>query len=467
MPDIQNTLNVIPAFDTSSSPPKTGSTNSLKWSFILTVAGIALVLRLGTAFTRSESYPHPLYYDEGVYRQIAHSLVNHGTFEYPQGNPEIHRAPLYSFFLAAVFSLFGENVAIVLAFQCMMGVAVVVLLSRCVSKHVQQSRCTALTAGVVAAAGLAISPIALIYERRMMGEAVVTLPLVLGIVLWMNSHSTTNKKTMLALSIAAGGSLGVAILAKPALMLLPPFLACCDCLITRRHRFRRRLVQASCLVLGTVIAVSPWTVRNYNVTGKVIPVAVGGGKRLFLATVPRHMVRQVESDVVGPYYEGANPNGVLTFNQKLIADRELKALAISTIANDPINYLRLCADRTVRMWANSHVTSVVGSLNADSIPRTFRLGAAGLAAIILIIAFVGTAFCVVDRADSLTPLWATPLYVALIHAPLEGGGRYVVPAWPFVICMAAIAIGYLHNRRQNRSVLLPASELPQQNSIAA
>lgn len=467
MTDILNVSDRPPCLELHREESTTGSRRSLSWSLLMTIAFVALLLRIATSFTRSDSYPHPLYFDEGIYRQLAFSLVDHGTFDYPQGNPEVHRAPLYPLFIATVISLIGENVPIILLLQGIMGVAVVVLLSRCVSNHLRHNHRITQTASIATAVALALSPIALIYERRMMGEAVVTLPLVLGIVLWIAARSSPQKKSAFGVSLAAGCALGLAILAKPALMLLPPFLMCLHCLTSRKQRFRQRLLQGSVLVLGAVIAVSPWTIRNFNVTGKVIPVAVGGGKRLFLATVPRQQVRKVESEVVGPLYEGANPDGVLTFEQKLTADRKLKKLAVSAIAGDPVNYLRLCADRTIRMWANSHTSSVVGSLNADTVPRPIRLGAAVVAVLTILLALTGVVFCLRNRQEVLTPLWTTPLYVALIHAPLEGGGRYVVPAWPFVICMAAIAIGHLHHRKQKSLPLPDTHEITPTNSVAA
>jgi len=86
---------------------------------------------------------------------------------------------------------------------------------------------------------------------------------------------------------AAGVLTGLAPQFRPNLILVPLLLAA---YLVVAGASRRRAVAAAVLVAGTVIALTPWMVRNYRLTRMIIPASVHSGVQLWYGTLQ-----------VGPY----------------------------------------------------------------------------------------------------------------------------------------------------------------------
>lgn len=72
------------------------------------------------------------------------------------------------------------------------------------------------------------------------------------------------------LLLATGALWGLTTLVRPVSLLLPPFLLLA--FLARGLRPRRALVALAVFVLGMAIAISPWTARNFRVTGRLLAV---------------------------------------------------------------------------------------------------------------------------------------------------------------------------------------------------
>ena len=82
-----------------------------------------------------------------------------------------------------------------------------------------------------------------------------------------------------------GALLGATALTRPEYL---PFAAVFGLLalvrVGRRRSWRLGLVSAALLVGTFALVLAPWTVRNYVVLDRFVPVTTGGGKALFVAT---------------------------------------------------------------------------------------------------------------------------------------------------------------------------------------
>lgn len=84
-------------------------------------------------------------------------------------------------------------------------------------------------------------------------------------------------------SFLAGILLGVLVLIKPGFMLLPLGIAI---LLAMRFGVSRGAAISLVFVVASVLVVAPWTARNYQLLGKVIPVSTNGGDVFYRANNP-------------------------------------------------------------------------------------------------------------------------------------------------------------------------------------
>ena len=90
------------------------------------------------------------------------------------------------------------------------------------------------------------------------------------------------RKHWLAGALLCGVLIGIGSLIRPTLLLLPIPLGL-HMLICSRGWRRQSLVTAGLIMLGAMLAVGPWTYRNYRVTGEFILISSNGGGNLWNA----------------------------------------------------------------------------------------------------------------------------------------------------------------------------------------
>jgi len=113
---------------------------------------------------------------------------------------------------------------------------------------------------------------------------------------------------------AAGACAGAAPQFRPNLILLPFLLAGFGLIVERTGR---RLAQMAALLACAAAVIMPWTVRNYRLTGTVLPTSIHGGVQLWYGTLQ-----------VGPYLHSR------AYNPRSIFDAA--AFPYTSLANVPI-----------------------------------------------------------------------------------------------------------------------------------
>ncbi|MDH5738775.1 MAG: glycosyltransferase family 39 protein [Nitrospira sp.] len=299
------------------------------------------------------------------YSDIAVNLLNgHGFVGEQGGDPILWRAPLYPAFLAMVFGLWGEeNAAAVLIAQTFLS-ATTATLVWWIGRRLYSN-----AVGWLAAVGFAVYPFSAYYTVRFMPEALFTLVLTgtMATLLWA-VHSGK------AVHFAGVGALvALAALIKPVALGFAPFLVL-YLLYRGREEPRRAVFQSAVLMVSFVMVVMPWTLRNYAITGTVIPVATGVGyslwsgnqtisdgrderemdeatlqrmaerRRTILATHLGQSIEQVENDLPLPltYRDIVN----ITPEE----DRALLWAGLSEMVSHPVSTLILWGKKFYRYW---------------------------------------------------------------------------------------------------------------------
>lgn len=232
---------------------------------VLISAG-AVVVR--AAFVLYERHYVPVF-DGGDYVRIAASLVHHHAFPssaFTTG-PTAFRPPLYPLYLAAVFLVTGDSLTAARLGQAVLGGASVALVG--IVAYQLWGRRQALAAAGVAA----VLPSLVILDGSTMSESVF-LPLVFATL--AAGLAARRSSRPLRWSLLVGALCGLVLLARPngvavllgAVLLVP---------ITRRGRGWRGWACPAVVVLGALVTVTPWTVRNAEQFHALVPITDSTG----------------------------------------------------------------------------------------------------------------------------------------------------------------------------------------------
>ena len=251
----------------------------------------------------------------------------------------VRRPPGFPFLLASVYVLFGHNLFAARMAQCVVGV-----LLCAVTCGIAASIASRRTVRSVAAA-TALYPYLIYYSGYMMSENLATL-LFFSAIWWLSSRRVGTFTGFLGgVLLGLAGltrSLYLGFLAPLGLWIGPSKSSAC--------------ARYAVVVLGVALVVSPWMLRNYRVTGSLIPVqsdSVAGFYRWHLwfsqddFWTPDSWVR----------FQSRNPE--LSRERHALSDVELdRALlreAVWYVVSDPVRYLRSCVRKFVWFWRPSTV----------------------------------------------------------------------------------------------------------------
>lgn len=166
--------------------------------------------------------------------------------------------------------------------------------------------------------------------------------------------------------VAAGLVWGLVTLIRPVTLLLPPFVFLAI-LLSTRFSWTRSLSRALVFTAGMALAIAPWTLRNYALSGHVVPVSAQGWMSVWAATVrpvpiqPNHYRWKTLRDRLMPLLKRV-PQERLRSDPESVADNlameaELREVTLRNLRRRPGVYLQNMARSFVTF--NLHVNSVL------------------------------------------------------------------------------------------------------------
>jgi 4-amino-4-deoxy-L-arabinose transferase-like glycosyltransferase len=254
-----------------------------RWMLLLFC--LALVIRAVYVMPQVEI---PKINDMGVYDQLATNLLS-GNGYISQLEPHFRawRAPGYPFFLLVIYFIFGHHALPVLLLQSLLGALT------CVMIYLIGRRIFSRKIGIIAGFICAVDPEMIHWTAKMLTETLFIFLLALLVLLCLR---LTESRRWFLPTIGAGLVLGYATLVRPNILLLIPFLISYF-LFFVQVPVRNRMVLAGIPPIVCALVILPWTVRNYLVLGKFVPVASIGGVSLFVGIPPTDkMVQEAEFD---------------------------------------------------------------------------------------------------------------------------------------------------------------------------
>lgn len=267
------------------------------------------------------------------------------------GEGVFYRAPLYPYFLGAVYALLGSDPLVLRLVQAVVGA------TACATLALAARRLFSPRAGLVAGLILAFYAPAIFFDG-IIQDSVLDL-LFASILLWLLAEIVHRSRPLLWL--LAGVTLGAAVLTREnAAVLAAPILLWL--FLQRRMPARRRLRLAALFVLGGAALMAPVAVRNKIVGGELHLTTFNVGANLFIGNNP-------EADGYSrPLRAGRDNFRFEKLDAIQIAERargrklapsEVSAYwtdrALDYMRSQPIDWLRLMARKSFLVWNATEV----------------------------------------------------------------------------------------------------------------
>lgn len=196
--------------------------------------------------------------DSKEYLTLAQNLVDHGVYEgdkLPPMTLDLKRTPIYPLFIAATLVTFGENLTATVFVQIILG-SVCTTLTFCITKKLGFGT----RAGIMAACFVALDPVALLINNRLLSETLFTFGLLLGIWLLI-SFWQNNRKHYLGISAVV---ISLTVLTRPIAQFLPLAMLPFFIIIQPFKKLRVRSLDALLFILISGGIIFSWGYRNYQ-----------------------------------------------------------------------------------------------------------------------------------------------------------------------------------------------------------
>lgn len=421
---------------------KNRSKNGYKLFFIILIA--ALSIRFGMLWFvdyRSDVG------DGRYYLDVARNILDYHTVtESVTGNPipSMYRPPLYSFFLAGIFLLFGENLLYVQLVQILLSIVTIIFTTRISALYFPK-------AAPYVFGLMAISPFEAVYSSAILSETLVTFLFIFSLCALLSFKG--NKRFMLS-----GLALGLCVLVRDIYLPLIIIFALCIAFFQEysRPQYRNALIF---LILACLV-VAPWTIRNFQISQRFVPVSEGRlGLSLWMGTWATDG-KFTSSDANGKsriypteaFRNQDEKNLVEKALRKGVegGDRELRAFAVQRIIENPVDVFKVYFVRAPLLWLGTRFD--IFQLNKIYFPRGSRAYVVvkatlwGLNFLLVTIAF-SSMFLAIRHHHKVLLLAIPIIFTAIIYFPLNGfENRYSQPVYPLLLIFAGYGFSYLKDK---------------------
>jgi 4-amino-4-deoxy-L-arabinose transferase-like glycosyltransferase len=382
--------------------------------------------------------------DSKSYAEIAASLYETGRYGTPEMRNPTDWSPGAPIFYAGIYYVTGgvheELARAVVAFLGGLMVLIVYLLGR---------RLAGPAVGVGAALLAAIYPAFIDNAEQFLSEplAAFTLSAAVLATFWAADPGRTTWAWLVP-----GALLGATALTRPEYLMFAGILGLVVLIKMARDRGLRLGVASVALFVGAFLCVlAPWTVRNFIVLDKFVPVTTGGGKALFVATylpgdgrqlrVKRELIRRFEGkrDVTDREVADTQMKDLLDKVARKYPDLERDAALAKIgrenfrkyVREDPVGYAEMVVTKMWNVWRRGSGPTMRGS------------GWIAFHYAILALAVVGLAALAWRRRWEALVIGLLIAGITVLGGLLLAVPRRNVPLMPLVLTLAACGAAWL------------------------
>jgi 4-amino-4-deoxy-L-arabinose transferase-like glycosyltransferase len=325
------------------------------WFYLVLLFAIAELLRIGAALwlehrNRQRGVVHE-FADSELYWKLGLEIA--AGRPYNDGKRQVLRTPGYPVFLAGCIRVLGPSTTGARHAQAAVGSASCILLFFLVRKLFNDQTAW------IAAAWAACYPFAIFLSTVLLSESVFTFLLLAQLLCGVKQVESLSRGDRLQWPICWAACTGVmcalAFLVRPSwLLILPisamllPVLASQPTGVGRRSNLIRCAASSATLILVGVIALVPWWIRNWNVTGRFVPTTLWVGASLYDGW-NEHATGASNMDFMNqPEKYGLDDS--LNRMSEWEQDRYLRAKAWQFAKENPGRVIELAAIKFMRFW---------------------------------------------------------------------------------------------------------------------
>ena len=384
------------------------------------------------------------------YDKIAMNLVQgHGYRFFPQSAPTMVRTPLYPLVLASVFYLFGKNLAAAQALNLLLTVLTAYFIYQIFRLCLQQEGKKIQASFImIPAIVFMLHPGVILAESR---GGVECLLMFLITVLVYYLYKAVKENSVIKYAVA-GMVFGLVLLTKSSPVLFAFGLIGYILWLRNRLPIRFRSLTMNCCAFFLVCAAvyTPWIVRNYNLTGHLVPASTIKG---FVAHQGLYLNQN--------YFSG-KPAGLLFSEDAMQQNSMVDKLALKTYKrgyykyfytpNDELKFDDYLWDDVLYHYKRSPLLAAKSvMLNAFGFWFKGRTTAATMLNVVitfpLLILFVMGLSEAYTRKINILPIILFVIAFIIPHLFTLGLTRYHIPIIPLLIIVAALPFqpgGNLH-----------------------
>ncbi len=404
--------------------------NKLRFIRLSVIFIVATALRLFFVFM----YPHyPVADDAMEYDTYAWNIASGKGYTAGDGSPVIERPLGYPLFLAAIYKCFGHSYIQVKFFQILVSLLTLLFIFLLAKKIFGGQ------VALIASSIGAVYPAFLSYNTFLYTESLFTLCMVsFAYFAWFAIQERRN-----IFSVLAGLIIGYAALVRGEGILFLPALLLFGFICARKDLKRIMLI-----VLAALCVITPWTIRNYKVFNKFIPVSSQGGHLLWISSYydPVRKGEWMLWHFKDPYFVSLT-KGLNSVER----DQLLRKKGLENIGEHPFFYMKFCLKRFFMFWTGGHSNTFIKL--SDQTINYFRNKSYLMASIktvflifntlLICLGFFGIHKTLKKYPEKTKEIVFLLLPVAVIlgiHVLLCAIPRYQVPVMPFMIIFASVAI---------------------------
>jgi 4-amino-4-deoxy-L-arabinose transferase-like glycosyltransferase len=384
-----------------------------------------------------------LFDDTNIYWHLAGALKTLSPYAVSQFgiSHAALRAPGYPVALALLRAVFGDATLPVRLAQAGLGAWSVIVLMflvdslTCVDRERRELRwySPVVLSGLLAAA----EPWSAGMSVLLLSEALfVPLMLVglLGFVRFIDlSRSTSTGEAKGFVLLGTGAIQGAAILVKPSWALFPLLILLSLILFSQKQSKIVLIRRAVLVLLGMVLIMSPWWVRNARIYGRFVPTVLWFGASLYDGLNAKATGASDMRFLEAPDFRDL---------EEVEQDRVLRNRALEFAWQEPAYTLRLAAIKAARFWSPWPSADEL-----RSVPLQIVSGVITMPLYVLI--GLGVWRCGA-RPWVVGFLLGPLVYFALIHMVFVGSMRYRIPALVPALGLAGVALSGLLDGWQTR-----------------
>jgi Flp pilus assembly protein TadD/4-amino-4-deoxy-L-arabinose transferase-like glycosyltransferase len=184
--------------------------------------------------------------------------------------------PLYPWLLGVFYALCGHTLFGVRLAQALLGA------SSCLLLYGLGRRVFSRAAGVAAAVVMALYGTLIYFDAEILVPSLFIFLVLAGLLILIKAAAAPTTGKSSALWLGAGVLLGLAALAIPNVLIFVALAALWAWIRADFPRGRRRMLAPALLLLGTGLAISPVTLRNYLASGDFVLISANGGINFYL-----------------------------------------------------------------------------------------------------------------------------------------------------------------------------------------